>query len=62
MFNGVNNMANYANFQGNNQRKIVQAPGGSTSISLAWSNDKTDYGPPRNSSKANRKDNYPPMP
>ena len=62
MFNGGNNMANYVNFDGNANKKIVQAPGGSSSFSLAWSNDKTDYGPPRNSEKATRKDKYPPMP
>lgn len=39
------NVADYTNFDGKTNKKIVQGPGGSSSISLAWSNEKTDYGP-----------------
>jgi hypothetical protein len=39
------NVADYTNFDGKTNKKIVQAPGGSSSISFAWSQEKTDYGP-----------------
>jgi hypothetical protein len=32
------NVAEYTNFEGKTNKKILQAPGGSSSISLAWSN------------------------
>ena len=41
------NVADYTNFDGKTNKKIVQAPGGSSSISFAWSDEKTDYGPER---------------
>jgi len=50
------NVADYTNFDGKTNKRIVQAPGGASSFSLAWSNDKTDYGPERNYRK---KDNAP---
>ena len=40
-------MANYTDFMGKTNKKIVQAPGGVSSLSLAWGNQKIDYGPPR---------------
>ena len=49
------NVADYTNFDGKTNKKIVHAPGGDTHFSLAWSNEKTDYGPERNIRK---KDNY----
>ena len=39
------NVADYTNFDGKTNKKIVQAPGGLSSISFAWSQEKTDYGP-----------------
>lgn len=41
------NVADYTDFDGKTNKKIVQAPGGASSMSLAWSNEKTDYGPER---------------
>ena len=38
------NVADYTNFDGKTNKKIVQAPGGVSSFSLAWSNEKPDYG------------------
>jgi hypothetical protein len=35
---GNKNMAHYSQFDGNTNKKIVQAPGGASSFSLAWSN------------------------
>jgi hypothetical protein len=40
-------MAEYTNFDGKTNKKIVQAPGGASSFSLAWSNEPTNYGPER---------------
>jgi hypothetical protein len=54
------NVADYTNFDGKTNKKIVQAPGGSSSFSFAWSQDKTDYGPERNIKK--KDNNYPPYP
>jgi hypothetical protein len=48
------NVADYTNFEGKTNKKIVQGPGGSSSISLAWSNEKTDYGPERQYRKPNK--------
>lgn len=31
------NVADFTNFDGKTNKRIVQAPGGATSISLAWS-------------------------
>lgn len=42
------NCADYTNFDGKTNKKIVQAPGGLSSFSLAWSNEPTDYGNDRN--------------
>lgn len=39
------NVADYTNFEGKTNKKIVQAPGGQSSVSLAWSNDPINYGP-----------------
>ena len=39
------NVANYTDFDGKTNKKIVQAPGGVSSFSLAWSNEPIDYGP-----------------
>lgn len=50
------NVADYTNFDGKTNKKIVQAPGGATSFSLAWNNNPIDYGPERHIRK---KDNYP---
>lgn len=50
------NVADYTNFDGKTNKKIVQAPGGASSFSIGWSNEKTDYGPERASKK---KSNYP---
>ena len=41
------NVADYTNFEGKTNKKIVQAPGGASSISFAWSDERTDYGPER---------------
>ena len=41
------NVADYTNFDGRTNKKIVQSPGGASSFSLAWDSDKTDYGPER---------------
>lgn len=41
------NVADYTNFDGKTNKKIVQAPGGASSFSIGWSNEKTDYGPER---------------
>lgn len=41
------NVADYTDFDGKTNKKIVQAPGGSSSFSLAWSSDPVDYGPQR---------------
>jgi hypothetical protein len=49
------NVADYTNFDGKTNKKIVQAPGGATHFSLAWSDEKTDYGPER---VIKKKDNY----
>lgn len=44
------NVANYTDFtEQHYQKKIVQAPGGESHFSIGWSNEKTDYGPSRNS-------------
>lgn len=44
------NCANYTDFTEQfYHKKIVQAPGGESHFSIGWSNEKTDYGPPRNS-------------
>ena len=40
-------MADYTNFEGKTNKKIVQPPGGVSSFSIGWSNEKTDYGPER---------------
>ena len=53
------NVADYTNFDGKTNKKIVQAPGGLSSISFAWSQEKTDYGPERSIKK---KDNFQPQP
>lgn len=50
------NVADYTNFDGKTNKKIVQAPGGATSFSLAWNNNPIDYGPER---AIRKKDNYP---
>lgn len=47
------NCADYTNFDGKTNKKIVQAPGGASSFSLAWNNEKTDYGPERVMKKKN---------
>ncbi len=36
---GSKNMAHYTNFEGRTGRKIVQAPGGTSSISFMWGNE-----------------------
>ena len=41
------NVADYTNFDGKTNKKIVQAPGGQSNFSIGWSNEKTDYGPDR---------------
>lgn len=51
---GNRNMADYTNFDGKTNKKIVHAPGGACSINLGWSNEPTDYGPERNIRKASR--------
>lgn len=33
-------MADYADFDGKTNKKIVQAPGGASSLSLAWGGDR----------------------
>lgn len=38
------NVADYTNFDGKTNKRIVQGPGGSSSLSLAWDNAPTDYG------------------
>lgn len=54
------NCANYTDFTENHyQKKIVQAPGGESHFSLAWSDEKTDYGPPRNSRSLGKQKNPP---
>lgn len=53
------NVADYTNFDGKTNKKIVQAPGGASSFSIGWSNEKTDYGPERAYKK---KSNYPEEP
>lgn len=50
------NVADYTNFDGKTNKKIVQAPGGASSFSIGWNNEKTDYGPERVHKK---KGNYP---
>lgn len=40
-------MADYTNFEGKTNKKIVQPPGGASSFSIGWSNERTDYGPER---------------
>lgn len=40
-------MADYTNFEGKTNKKIVQPPGGVSSFSIGWSNERTDYGPER---------------
>ena len=52
------NVADYTNFDGKTNKKIVQAPGGASSFSLAWSSEKTDYGPERNIRKEKNTDPY----
>ena len=47
------NVADYTNFDGKTNKKIVQAPGGLSSFSLAWNEDKVDYGPERVMKKKN---------
>jgi hypothetical protein len=49
------NVADYTNFDGKTNKKIVQAPGGQSSFSIGWSNDKVDYGPER---MIKKKSNY----
>lgn len=41
------NMADYTNFEGKTNKKIIYPPGGVSSFSIGWSNEKTDYGPER---------------
>ena len=48
------NVADYTNFDGKTNKKIVQAPGGLSSLNLGWSDEKTDYGSERVIKKANR--------
>jgi hypothetical protein len=36
------NVADYTNFDGKTNKKITQAPGGSSSLSLGWGHDNTD--------------------
>ena len=43
----IKNVADYTDFEGKTNKKIVQPPGGTSSFSLAWSDEKTDYGPQR---------------
>jgi len=50
------NVADYTDFDGKTNKKIVQAPGGASHFSIGWSNEKTDYGPERVMKK---KGNYP---
>jgi hypothetical protein len=45
------NVADYTNFNGKTNKKIVQAPGGASSMTLAWNDDKTDYGLDRHYNK-----------
>lgn len=54
---GNKNMADYTNFDGKTNKKIVQAPGGASSFSLAWSNEPTDYGQDRNYRRPSREQN-----
>lgn len=51
------NVADYTNFEGKTNKKIVQAPGGQSSFSLAWSNEPINYGPDR-TIKKNKPDPY----
>lgn len=37
------NVADYTNFEGKTNKRIVQAPGGTSSISLAWPSEKPKY-------------------
>lgn len=51
------NVADLTNFDGKTNKRITQAPGGSSSFSLAWSNEKTDYGPEKQYRKPSRDKN-----
>ncbi len=49
------NVADYTNFTAHHtNNRVLQAPGGNSSINLGWSTEKTDYGPSRHIKKANR--------
>lgn len=45
-------MADYTNFhEGKTNKKIIHPPGGASTFSLGWTNEKTDYGAQRTSKK-----------
>lgn len=43
----IKNVADYTDFEGKTNKKIVQPPGGTSSFSIGWGNEKIDYGPER---------------
>lgn len=50
------NEADYTNFDGKTNKRIVQAPGGASSLSLGWGDAPTDYG--NNQRTTNQRNNF----
>ncbi len=47
------NMADYTDFNGKTNRKIVQPPGGTSTFSLGWGYDTVDYSQQKMGKKTN---------
>jgi hypothetical protein len=52
------NMADYTNFDGRTNKKIVQAPGGTSTFSIGWDAPTTSYEPARNTKNKNGLSSY----